>query len=238
MESNNLGLDSLVTDSYWKGIGRFLDYGLGSVDSRYRWPKNKASKTYAETVELKLRKSEEWRIAVASNDLNAKIRIAESVIKDWGKIKNISKKTIVDHINLCETLIDFPYKGVASYSKLLGVIEPARYAILDARVVVSLNAIQLLEQQKCGVFFPYLSGRNRITGDATQKRGFCYLDRFKVDSIFFENWRKPNKDEIYPIYLNFLRSTAIRLNIEICALEMSLFADAEKLALKCISDVK
>lgn len=173
MEGKDLSLGLLITDNYWRGLNQFKKYGLGSLSSRYVWPKNKASKSYEETIELKLQKNKDWGIAVATDDSDAKIQIAESVIKEWGQIKNISKSTIADHVVRCEKLVDFPYKGVASYSKLLGIIEPSRYAILDARVVVSLNAIQLLEHKKEGIFFPYLAGRNRVTGDTIKKEAFA-----------------------------------------------------------------
>jgi len=38
-----------------------------------------------------------------------------------------------------------PFSGIASYSKIFSIKDPDRYAIFDARVSASLNAIQLIE---------------------------------------------------------------------------------------------
>ena len=71
-----------------------------------------------------------------------------------------------------------PLSGISSFSKILAIKGPDKYAIYDARVAVSLNAIQIIYQISSGVAFPYVLGRNRITGDATSKppRGFVYRE--------------------------------------------------------------
>jgi hypothetical protein len=222
----------VIPDSYWNGDGRFSIYGLESLSGRYCWPPQNPI-PLAETIRLKLSKQNDWALADSLNDMTEKEKIAEFIIKDWGGIKGNSKSTLRRHAARAASDTHFPYAGIASYSKVLGVIDPLRFAILDARVVVSWNAIQLISGDQHGIFFSYLPGRNKVTGDNLGKRGFSQEKKFQRDSALFEGWIKPRRDDIYPVYLNYLRETAARFRRPLYELEMSLFADAERLAKQC-----
>ena len=219
---------NIISNQYWIGSGIFSDYGLDCLQSRFQWPKNDLN-SYNKTVELKHRLQIQWQQSSKQEKLN----IATEVIKDWGGIKGNKQTTIEKYTDIDIHSSQFPFKGVASYSKVLGIVDPLKFAILDARVIVSLNAIQLLSNTDSGVYFPYLSGRNKITGDNTNKRGFSQIEIFKRNSPIFNNWIKPKRDDVYQIYLNALKTEARKLNEPLYKLEMALFADAEKLALQC-----
>lgn len=217
-----------VNEHYWQGVGLFSDFGLDSLPKRFRWPKND-SESYVKTVNLKHRLQAQW----AHGSRTERVQIADEVIREWGGIKGNKRSTIEQYADLDIHSGDFPYKGVASYSKVLGIVDPLKFAILDARVVVSLNAIQLISGNQRGVFFPYLSGRNKVTGDNTNKRGFSQIDAFQKNSQLFEHWSKPGRDNVYKLYLDILRSEALKLGQPLYKLEMALFADAENLAVMC-----
>jgi len=226
----------LIPDEYWKGTGAFEGFGLDQLQHRYRWPKNNPSNNYEDTVRLKKDLSIQWKSALDKNDSDAKIRITKAVISDWGGIKGNKQITIEKHAKRSKEDSYFPFQGVASYSKVLGIIDPDYFAILDARVIVSINAIQLLAEIKNGIFFPYLPGRNKITGfykDRNHRYGFSEADIFKGDSILFNGWRKPEKDDIYPLYLEEMRTMSSRIKRPLYDLEMSLFSDSEQLAILC-----
>lgn len=218
----------IFTDQYWLGEGVFKYYGLSSLADRYKWPKNHPI-AFDETVAMKLNMQESW----SKSDLQQREELALYVIKEWGGIKGNSRESIKRYSELDPDKVNLPYKGVASYSKVLGIIDPLRFAILDARVVVSLNALQLIEDSKNGIFFPYLEGRNKVTGDKANKRGFSQLPLFQKDSDVFESWLKPKKDDVYTLYLDLMREFSMRLKCPLYLLEMSLFADAEPLAKQC-----
>ncbi|MDG0981015.1 MAG: hypothetical protein P8O79_14910 [Halieaceae bacterium] len=222
-----------MNEHYWQGVGLFSDFGLDSLPNRFRWPKN-APESYLETISLKHRLKAQW----AQGSRIERVQIADEVIRDWGGIKGNRRSTIERYADLDTHSDEFVYKGVASYSKVLGIIDPLKFAILDARVVVSLNAIQLISDKESGVFFPYLSGRNKVTGDNANKRGFSQVDVFKKNSHLFRLWSKPKKNNVYKLYLDILRSEARKLNQPLYELEMALFADAENLALMCANKFK
>ena len=219
---------NIIDNSYWAGSGEFNNFGLNMLAKRFQWPKND-TESFDRTIKLKLELQKRWDRASA----NERLEIAEYIIKTWGGIKGNKATTIEQYAHIDIETNNFPFTGVASYSKVLGIIDPHRFAILDARVIVSLNAIQLLSNAKYGVFFSYLQGRNKVTGDNTNKRGFSQTSIFKRESPLFKNWDKPKRNEIYKLYLEMLTTEARRLNEPLYKLEMSLFADAEKLAKAC-----
>lgn len=226
-----------IPPSYWSGTGNFSDFGIDSLNKRYLWPKKGKSLSLEETIELKMAKHLEWRSADQASDAEGKLRIARFIIERWGGIRRNKLSTINHYLELAEEQKTFRLKGVASYSKILSIVNPNEFAILDARVLVSLNAVQLIDRQKAGILFPYLDGRNSTTGNAVTKSGFRYIERFRQDSSLFDGWKRLDKDAVYVIYLDVLRRISKRLGKNLYLLEMSLFADAEKLAEKCIREI-
>lgn len=122
-----------------------------------------------------------------------------------------------------------PIKGVASYSKVFAITNLNIYAIYDARVAVSLNAIQWNANLKEGVAFNYIPGRNNITGNTEKRIGFAYQDQFKVRNLIKIGWIGLKRDETYSYYLDTLRECLKHFpKFKLYDLEMVLFANAEK----------
>jgi hypothetical protein len=94
-----------------------------------------------QNIELKRHLASHW----ASAALDEKIRIATWIVSDWGGIRRNSPMTILGYVNQADAERPAtPFFGISSYSKILSIKDPHRYAIFDARVAASLNAIQLL----------------------------------------------------------------------------------------------
>lgn len=128
-----------------------------------------------------------------------------------------------------------PFQGLASYTKLYSIVEPQRFAIYDARVAVTLNALQCNYQIKSGVAFNYLSGRNNTTGNTTNKQGFSQQKEYSVTSLVKKGWERVTKDDTYQVYLDYLFA-CIEHNPDwkLYELEMVLFANAENEAEKAM----
>ena len=135
-----------------------------------------------------------------------------------------------------------PLSGISSFSKILAIKDPDKYAIYDARDAVSLNAIQMIYQVSSGVAFPYVLGRNRITGDTTSKpsRGFVYREAAKVKNLISPPyyWKRVPKDQAYARCLGLLRENARNIGVPLCHLEMTLFCYAPALACRVFSDLE
>lgn len=236
-----------ISESYWLGRGVFNGLGLSQLEERYTWPLSPATSKYISdgtlfrfTERLKLKLHEAWSQAVNEQDHDVQIEIANYIIKDWGGIKSLKESTLLKHINLAKRLANdanspksIPLGGVASYSKLLSVADPNRFAIFDARVAVSLVAIQLLSETKEGIHLGYLDGRNNLVGHSGKKVGFSFDSRFIKSNTRFQNWYKPSSKLVYAEYLTLLQNIALDLDVPISKLEMSLFADADALVELC-----
>ena len=238
--------------AFCSGSGDFHEFGLNSVKN-YEWPKKGPSldeliavydakfqldgKTnYEKNVSLKLELSKKFH----ANDLDVN-RISKWIIMSWGGIKTLSKK-IDDYIYCVETKSYPDYlDGVASYSKLFAMFYPKEFAIYDARVAVSLNVIQLLSDEKNALFFPYLSGRNKVTGDQTSGRGFSNIYDFKknqIEATSQKHWEFNQRKDVYKIYNEILSEICKKNNWDLWDIEMLLFAKAEELVLKISKSVR
>jgi len=128
-----------------------------------------------------------------------------------------------------------PIKGIASYSKILAAAFPDDYAIYDARVAVSLNAIQLLNPCEDRIAFHYLAGRNNIVGHAGKKIGFSQEEKFSIKNLISSNhnFLFIDKNNVYNFYINLLKNV-IKNNphLKLYEYEMVLFAQAEELCTK------
>jgi hypothetical protein len=116
--------------------------------------------------------------------------------------------------------------GVASWSKLLAIRDPERFAIFDARVSVALNALQIVQNHERPIFFPSLPSKNTKIG----KFHDWMRDRDHGDA------HKAFPARAYGIYLRVLAEVAQQLRLKaIDEVEMLLFAQAEDLALQAMS---
>jgi hypothetical protein len=228
---NNSLIENLK--DYFDGKSSFQGLGLKNLSNNYNWPRKGdfpsiesissikilGNNNYEKNIFLKENSSKIW-------DEGSKFKIANWAISDWGGIRSNSTKTIEKYINEIENK-DYPYyiDGVASYSKILSFMNPEEFAIYDARVAISLNAIQLLSKSESGVAFTYLAGRNKALTI------FRNSEPTKTKNLINNGWQNIKKNECYSIYLNYLKKVNSYFpTSKLYELEMSLFADAESLA--------
>jgi hypothetical protein len=176
-----------------------------------------------------MRLHEKWK---ASEGEQARRKLAQWIIKNWGGVRGNRDETLAGYVEMADAEgPQTPIKGVASYSKLLSIVHPSKYAIYDARVAVALNAVQLSIGGK-GIVFPYVSGRNKITGDSANQRGFAKLRKFSARELERQGWAVIAPRAGYQVYIQLLNEVQSRFapNHELHDFEMTLFSQAEDLA--------
>ena len=227
--------DSLIENlkDYFEGKSPFQGLGLKNLSNNYKWPRKGdfpsiktissikilGNNNYEKNIFLKENSSKIW-------NEGSKFDIAKWAIKNWGGIGGNKNETIEKYLNEIENK-NYPsyIKGVASYSKILSFIKPEEFAIYDARVAISLNALQLLCKSASGVAFTYLDGRNNAL------TLFRNSEPTKTKNLIKNGWQEIPKNDCYSIYLNYLKIVNSYFpTSKLYELEMSLFADAESLA--------
>ena len=234
---------------FFEGTDEFVGLGLLSLEQNYEWPMpakdfigqplHLRPNNFRANVKLKSRLHDAW---VAKSV--ERISIAKWVISDWGGIRGNKPETIEEYAKRAgEADPATPLKGIASFSKVLAIKDSKKYAIYDARVAVSLNAIQLISRVRGGLAFPYLAGRNNVTGnwDHKHKRGFSTRPEYSVKSLTSppHNWLRVEPKHAYTKYLGLLSDMCNQLNgTPIYKLEMALFSQAEVLAIKACPELR
>lgn len=192
---------------------------------------------YMATVALKRSMSQKWTEASLLEGQKAaelRQRIAMQVVSEWGGIRGNRSETIDRY---CAEGVpqgrSAPFHGIASRSKILAIAEPERFAIMDARVVIALNAIQLLGHPSDGQVFPYLPSRNKNLGRSC---GFLANTAYSREAILARHphWKLVTRGEAYECYLNLLADVSEILathgySYSLLDLEMTLFSQAEEL---------
>ncbi len=232
--------DELALEAASRTLCAFFSEKLDDLRWSYDWfvPETieiqSQGSPYRDNVHLKEHYHQLWCAA----STNGRIELAKSIVGLWGGIRANKAETIQKFVELCsQDAPETPFTGVASYSKILAIADPKRYAIYDARVAVALNAIQYLNKCKAGIFFNYVPGRNRITGNVTKRTGFAFNERFSKQSFQRRGWSPIAKDATYQVYLDVLHWTLPQFpTYRLYDLEMSLFCNAERLALQAMYD--
>ena len=228
-------------EDYFDGRGEFCGLGLDRVAASYVWDLPASTEryvqlepdqgSYARNVALKRALSRIWAEAPGRRD-----EITRWIIADWGRITRNAEATLIGHRKRAEAdRPETPLKGIASFSKVLAIRDPDRFAIYDARVAVSLMAVQFLAGSSSGRIFPYLAGRNKVTGHQGKKIGFAARPEFSPSALQarHKGWTIVPKSDAYANYVELLRALSKKREQPLYALEMALFSDAEKLALQC-----
>lgn len=180
-----------------------------------------AGNQYKKNITLKVKLHDKWKL---ETDLSKKGELIEYYIKTWGGIRGNKPFAIEEYRSLlAEELIEKGVKGIASWSKALVIQDYNKYAIFDARVSCSLNALQIIYNTKDKRLYPILASQNKRIIQANKK--------LKLISTEY-NWIKPNEFTFYNEYLELLSSSANELNSNISTVEMLLFAKAEELIKK------
>ena len=224
-----------------RGLHAFFEAHLGTLEARYSWPipddflVQRTGNSYRDNVALKFDLRRRWEKA----DSEDRVRIANSVVKDWGGVNGNKPDTIRRYVDqISAGTMAFPLAGVASYSKILSITDPRAYAIYDARVAVALNAAQFIYQDGPGTVFNYIAGRNKTTGNSTTRAGFAYTPQFRRADLEAAGWVPIKRNETYAAYLDLLRATLVSFpDFELYDLEMCLFSSAEELATKAMGMV-
>ncbi len=162
----------------------------------------------------------------ANADAREKTRLATWIIKHWGGIGRNKQATIDGYVAMADTLDPTtPFTGVSSYSKVLSMRDPDKFAIYDARVAASLNAIQLiLRLQGLSsvnlLAFPTPSSRNK------EVMRFCETFPSKVLTETYGFQRVPD-DDAFSVFLTILGELKKQMHRCILQIEMELFARCE-----------
>lgn len=177
---------------------------------------------YARNVALKEKLHARW---CAQPDRRADIE--RYYVVDWGGVRSNKPETLAAyHGSDARTNIARGDKGIASWSKALCVRDPFEFAIFDARVSASLNALQVIHRGRIGapLRFPLLASRN---GAVVQ--GMAHLRRH------FRQHAWPRVDQgFYDAYLSLCKAVGERIGfpgapMPVYAVEMALFAHTEEL---------
>lgn len=141
-------------------------------------------------------------------------------VRYWGGVRGNKNSTLDRYVVLPEVALEqLGVNGVATWSKILSLRNPEKYAIYDARVALSINSLQKMEGIKSPIFFPQLPSRNKSFVVPAQN--------IIKTSRFFEN---ENLENFYSVYLRILRNVADHGPWDIQDIEMVLFSQASTLS--------
>lgn len=160
-----------------------------------------------------------------------RIWLAEVIVSDWGGVRSNKPETLQRYVlEILNQTLSTTLQGVASYSKILSIVQPDQFAIYDARVAGCLNAIQINAGIHKGLAFNYVSGRNNVVGNKIKKSGFTQDPRLLVTALARYGWFSIKRNQTYTIYLKILSLCLEKLpnDYKLASLEMALFANAER----------
>jgi len=147
-------------------------------------------------------------------------------VVDWGSVRSNKAQTLAGYHGAdAQANIARGSRGIPSWSKALSVRDPFAYAIFDARVSASLNALQVIHHSRIGAprRFPLLTSRN-----ARVARGMVLLRRHFREHA----WPRVRRD-FYGDYLALCRAGERIVSngepLPLYAVEMTLFAHTEAL---------
>ena len=172
---------------------------------------------YSKNVALKLELNRLWKSVP-----DRRFDLATYYVSTWGGVRRNRAETLRAYVTEApHDLILNGLKGVASWSKVLCIRDPLRYAIFDARVSIALNCLQILGRVEEATLFPLLPGQNK-TIQIGNKRIRTYADS--------RNWRRAERPAYYEEYLQLTRKVASNFqDVEVYTIEMLLFAHAKEL---------
>lgn len=215
-------------------LNRYFSIEIARLSETYSWKIGKINgfgrngqSSYEANVELKFFLNTLWK----SSDLKGRESLAKTVVSDWGGIRGNLTDTLNKYVFEADSKTPrLPLKGVASYSKILSIADPKKYAIFDARVAACLNAVQIKHNVIKGLAFHYLPSRNTVITGSKGKPGFTRLRAHSLENLADGGWELINGESCYPRYLEVLRTCLSTLApiYRLYDLEMILFANAVK----------
>lgn len=175
---------------------------------------------YSRNVALKLALHGAW----TSSSVEQRIVLAKYYVSTWGGVKRNKEETLRAYVTRApNAVIAQGTVGVASWSKVLCIQDPNKYAIFDARVSAALNSLQITGAVAQPMLFPLLSGQNE-----TIKSGNKKLDAHASQ----HRWTRTRKDTYYRQYLDLVKEAASSCAVPLYTIEMLLFSQAEALLAK------
>jgi hypothetical protein len=212
-------------------LAEFVDEKGKLLDETYvwkvptRWPdcgfERGTDSLAAANIRLRRALSAAWHERPAD-----RASIEKWYVAAWGGVRANREKTLAAYAaSSDEELLGRGIAGVASWSKILVVRRPERFAIYDARVGAALNALQIARGSQLPLLFPRVPSRNKIIGKYQANEA----------SMAHAASRVP-KQRAYRAYLDLISSVAKNLNFaNLDRVEMALFANAEQLARDALS---
>lgn len=93
--------------------------------------------------------------------------LAAWYVRNWGGVRRTSDFSIKKYVAI-QSAEQLPssMQGIASWSKVAAIANPAKWAIFDARVALALNALQLLRVRRLLQSFAMPPSRNKIIQQA------------------------------------------------------------------------
>ena len=206
---------------------RFARSTIDGVNAWYDWRVNPKylpagitlpqGNDYAQNAFLKLELSRLWR----DRDVEGRLELARYYVAIWGGVRANKEETLSGYVTRApEAIVAGGPTGVASWSKVLCIVDPHRYAIFDARVSTALNSLQVIHNVEEPELFPLLEGQNARINAGTRA--------FRQHSES-NGWRPVPDAEFYTHYLGLMRRAGEHSGNPIHAIEMALFAQAEEL---------
>jgi hypothetical protein len=96
------------------------------------------------------------------NEPSRRYELAIWYVRYWGGIRSNKQETIQVYCDSSEEkLASSTWKGVATWSKILAMRNPDKYAIYDARVGAALLALQLLKRTTTPILFSPVPSQNK-----------------------------------------------------------------------------
>lgn len=161
----------------------------------------------------------QWKEAEDAKNEDALNALAKRYVFEWGRVRRNKPETFASYAaNSAKDIASGSLGGVASWSKVLSMRDPAQYAIYDARVAIALNLIQALTHGKILVWFPLLSTRNTMMKEVQPK----------LETLQPAKQHRVKHKQAYRLYCGLLKEVLPNHRIDIA--EMVLFAKGPLLA--------
>lgn len=173
---------------------------------------------FAQNLDLKRQLSNVWRMQPSKRRA-----VSDYYVRVWGGIKRNAPGKIDAYADAVAAGATFPFAGIASWSKVATAADSDKAAIFDARVSVSLNALQVLGHHKDAALFPVLPSQNKV---------MKAINPLLKAGAQTREWVSVPEHETYEAYLRLLDLASKRLTgpLRIARAEMVLFANAVSLA--------
>lgn len=209
------------------GLGRYLKQAGPDLDQAYKWEipavldgimfERGSDSLASANARLKRSLSAAWHAQP-----ERRYEIAQWYVATWGGVRSNREATLKDYIaQSADDLANWGAAGVATYSKILAIIDPDRFPIFDARVAAALNALQIIQGHGRPIFFPKLPSRNST------------VQKFQewMDAQDHGDAHRVYPSRLYQTYLKVLTEVGQAAGLSsVDEIEMVLFAKAEDLS--------